>query len=200
MNIGILGGSFDPPHIGHYFMAIQAKELMRLDEVWLVPCFSHPLHKDISLPQHRLHMTQMMKTDGIKVSDFEIRKEGISYTIDTLEAFKKKFSEDSFTLIIGSDQLVTFPKWKKWQDIVTHYEVIVIPRETNISIIEENMKKYIFSSAKKHKMQLLDKNCIITNVSSTQIRSRVKEGKTIKELVNEKVENFIKKHQLYSKS
>lgn len=197
MNIGILGGSFDPPHIGHYFMAIQAKEMYRLDEIWLVPCFSHPLHKHMSLPLHRLRMTEMLVTESIKISDFEIKRQGVSYTVDTLEAFKKKYKENSFTLIIGSDQLVIFPKWKRWEDIVTHYKVIIVPRETNISGIEEHMKKYIFSSVKKNKIQLLEKNCIITNVSSTQIRSRVKERKTIKDLVNGKVESYIKKHKLY---
>ena len=84
MKIAILGGSFDPLHIGHLFIATQVKEMFHFDEIWLMPCFQHPFDKQLSSATKRLEMLQTLNIPYIKISQFEIKNKKRSYTIDTL--------------------------------------------------------------------------------------------------------------------
>nr|MBP9719374.1 adenylyltransferase/cytidyltransferase family protein [Candidatus Levybacteria bacterium] len=90
MKIAILGGSFDPPHVGHLLVAQQIKRLLNIDQVWLMPTYSHPFNKSLSTSAHRLAMVKLLEDDTIKASSFEIQKKGVSYTIDTLKALTKE--------------------------------------------------------------------------------------------------------------
>src|SRR5690348_1092340 len=106
MKIAILGGSFDPPHLGHLFIASQVKELVGVDEIWLMPLYqSHggTFQKTLSSVKHRLEMTRLIESDDIKVSTFEIENNKTSYTIDTLTGISQQYPENTYYWIIGSD-------------------------------------------------------------------------------------------------
>src|SRR6185369_9653220 len=113
MKIAVLGGSFDPPHLGHLFIASQVKELLHMDEVWLMPLYQKTkqdkiFHKSITDTNHRLAMTKFLKNAFIKVSDFEIKNNPSSYTLITLQKLQETYPEHEFYWILGSDQLEGF--------------------------------------------------------------------------------------------
>lgn len=196
MKTGILGSSFDPPHLGHVLMAVQAKEVLNLDQVWLMPCFLHPFAKKVSEEKHRLAMTRLLKDENIKVSDFEIKQKGVSYSINTLNSLAKLFPKNKFYWIIGSDQIDEFTRWKNWQEIINQYHLIIFPRES-VDLLTRVKKALRLKTIPKNIIILSPKDLILTNISSTQIRKRVKEEKSIKYLVPESVEKYIIEHKLY---
>jgi nicotinate-nucleotide adenylyltransferase len=167
MNIAILGGSFDPPHNGHLFIAREMKERYGMDEVWFIPCAIHPFQKPLTASHHRLAMLKLVENSYIKLYEYELQKKSVSYTIETLDFISKKFPKHSLTLVIGSDQIPMFQKWKKWERLIKQYPIIVYPRNR-------------------------------IDVSSTQIKQFIKEGKSITSLVPKRVEEYIFRNNLYA--
>jgi len=198
MKIGILGSSFDPPHIGHVLIARQIKEILKLDEIWLMPCYSHPFNKKLNEPKLRLEMVKFLEEDYVKVKDFEIKKEKVSFSIETLEDLEKFFPNNKFYWIIGSDQLESFKKWKKWKEIIENHGLIIFSRSNVLKDFEKKVISYLgLKEIPKNLIILNTQNLILTNISSTRIRERIKQGKSIKYLVPEKVEEYIIEHKLY---
>ena len=142
MNIAILGGSFDPPHNGHLFVAKQMLKNKNCDKVILMPVFKHPFGKLLTDPEHRLAMTRLLEDKNIEVSDFEIKRKKISYSIDTLNALKKLAPHDDFVWVIGKDQIGDFEKWKNWREIKEEFGLIVVPR-TPIDVSSSEIRKRI---------------------------------------------------------
>lgn len=196
MKIAILGSSFDPPHLGHLIIARQVKKILELDQIWLMPPFLHPFSKEMSAVKHRLAMTKLLEQDDIKTSNFEIKQHKVNYSIETLNSLSKLFPRDKFYWIIGSDQLKTFKKWKNWQEIIKKYHLIIFPRQSK-DITGKVKKKLNLKTIPKNIIVLNTKNLTLTNISSTLIRKAVREKKSIKNLVPEKVEEYIKKNNLY---
>ncbi len=182
MKIGLFGGSFDPPHNGHLTVAntIIAKEYC--DVVWFVPCAQHPYQKDISSATDRFSMLKTFK--NFSICAYELNKNSTSYSIETLEYFQKLFPNDTFVWIIGSDQLADFKKWHRYEDILKNFQVLVYPR-TGFPLVNllPNMKKL------EHVENI--------DVSSTQIKKMVKEGKSLELLTTPEIINFIKENNLY---
>lgn len=143
MKIAILGGSFDPPHIGHKIIAKQMRKDYKFDQVWLLPCCLHAFSKPLTAPTHRLNMAKMLKEKNIKVSDYEIKRGGISLSIETLIELSKIYPKHKFSWIIGSDQVKDFPKWEGWEEIINVYGLIIAKRIPNISstIIRRHVKQ-----------------------------------------------------------
>lgn len=198
MRIGVLGGSFDPPHSGHLSLAKQLIEKNIVDEVWLVPCFSHAFEKKLASTSDRLAMIKFLEEKNIKVSDFEINQPKTSYTIDTMDAFKKMYPNDYFFWILGSDQISVFPRYKNWQDVVKKHNLIIFPREKVHEKIIEKVQNDMNLKVVPESITILDpKEFKIVNVSSTGIRERVKNKKSISELVPKKVEEYILENKLY---
>jgi nicotinate-nucleotide adenylyltransferase len=197
MNIAILGGSFDPPHRGHAIVARRLLKLNNFDEVWFMPLFAHPFSKNLSHSSKRLEMTKLLESGNIKVSDFEIRKKTISYTIDTLRFLSKNNSQNTFYWVIGTDQVDDFTKWKKWKEIINNFRLIIVPR-AGFKKAEKELKNIA-------KQVVADKNIILLNkkifppiyISSTLVRRRIKEGKSLKFLLPKKVEEYIIRNKLY---
>lgn len=158
--IGIYGGSFDPFHKGHQVVAQTAIEELVLDELYLVPAWQNPTKKNSPLvtSEHRLKMLDLVKTNKIKVSDFEIRAQKVSYTIDTINYFVKKFPNAQLFLIIGSDNLKFFHKWKNYEQILELAQLVVYQRDYRISKSHINKYKLISLTAKP------------LNFNSTEIR------------------------------
>jgi nicotinate-nucleotide adenylyltransferase len=198
MKIAILGGSFDPPHLGHYLIAQQVLEHCQLDQVWLMPAYHHPFLRNLSDVHTRLAMVKMLETKNIKISDFEIEHNPTSYTIDTLNKLTEKYPDDSFYWITGSDQLENFHKYKDWKDIIAKHNLIIFPREWMLPHLEEIVKeKLMLKTIPENVIVLQNKNLITTNISSTKIRERLREGLSIQYLVQDKVGEFIIKNKLY---
>ncbi|GAB6282959.1 MAG: nicotinate-nucleotide adenylyltransferase [Ignavibacterium sp.] len=188
--IGIFGGSFDPIHLGHLIIAQFVYDERNLDKIIFIPSFISPHKMDVNFsnPKHRLEMIKLAIKDipYFDYSDFEIKKEGISYTIDTLKEFKKNY--DDIDLIIGYDNLLTFDKWKNPDEILKLAKLIVLRRETTLT---KKMNKY-FDCAIFLKSPIVE-------ISSTEIRERVAKNKSINFLITKEVKEYIFQNNLYTK-
>ncbi|MBI2033089.1 MAG: nicotinate (nicotinamide) nucleotide adenylyltransferase [Candidatus Levybacteria bacterium] len=200
MRIAILGGSFDPPHIGHLLVAGQVKKHLNVDQIWLMPVFDHPFHKVMASPKDRLAMTKFLEGPGILVSDFEINQAKTSFTIDTLDELKKQYPDNSFFWIIGSDQVKDFRKWKEWKRIITDFKLIIYARGDDVFTLEEKAKKYLRLQMLPKTIFLLNtKDLLISDVSSTEIRERIKNGHPIHNMVSRRINEYILQKKLYTK-
>jgi nicotinate-nucleotide adenylyltransferase len=189
MKIGLFFGSFNPIHIGHLIIANTMAENADLQEVWLVVSPQNPLKKNTGLLHEfdRYEMAALAIHDSykLKVSDVEFNLPRPSYTIDTLTYLSEKHPQHEFVLIIGEDNLSSFPKWKNYDKILQYYELYVYPRpETEKTELTNHPKVKFIPSP------LLD-------ISATYIRNNVREGKSIRYLVTEQVENFISRKKFY---
>lgn len=198
MKIAILGGSFDPPHVGHILVAQQVKRLLNIDQIWLLPAYSHPFSKSMSPALHRLAMVKLLEDDTIKASDFEIQKKGVSYTIDTLENLKKTYPQHSFYWISGSDQIQDYPRWKNWKQFLTNHKIIIYARDEQKETPEDTVKRALGVATVPNTMYILaSKELPTMNISSSTIREKVKKNEPIRGLVPKKIAQYIMENKLY---
>ncbi len=182
--IGILGGAFNPPHLGHLLIAEQISDELKLDQILFLPNFKTPNNKKVIDHRDRIKMIKLsIKNNAkFKMDLSEIKRKGTSYTINTIEQIKQKNPENDYYFIVGADELNKLDKWYKINELNEMITFIGVNRyeddfETKYNVIKINVSK--------------------NNVSSTEIRSRIKNNKSIKYLVNEDVEKYIKKKGLY---
>jgi nicotinate-nucleotide adenylyltransferase len=189
--IGIFGGTFNPPHTGHLIVAEHVREVLGLDKIFFVPSYISP-HKQAgeeALAIHRLAMVRLA-VRGNKFFDFadlEINQGGTSYTYKTVESFHQQFPSGTLFLMMGADNFVDFHTWKKPERIVARVTVVAMTRPT----YKAARARRQFSAAAKF-VTVPD-----IQISSTGIRNRVKQGKAIRYLVPENIENYIVRHRLY---
>ncbi len=196
--LGILGGTFDPPHYGHLLMADAARLELDLEEVLFVPA-GKPPHKNNkeaaprATPRQRMEMIQLAIADNpyFRAWDFELEKEGPDYTIDTLEFLKKNLPGANIFFIMGKDSLEDIFSWKKPREILTGYDIIVVSRDGDpnpvIKKIQEKEK-----DARLHGVLMPG-----VNISSTELRKRIREKGRISYLTPPSVEGYILKHGIY---
>jgi nicotinate-nucleotide adenylyltransferase len=187
MKIGILGGTFNPIHIGHLILAEEVREKLALEQIIFVPTFLPP-HKDnsnIAEAQSRLEMVKLAikGNKNFSVSDSEIKRNGRSYTIDTIREFKWIYPKDELYFIIGSDLLNYLDEWKDLSEIIKMVKVIVATRP---GFPLEKIPSYIKTIAIR-----------AVDVSAFEIRECVKNNKSFRYLVPEQVFNYINKNGLY---
>jgi nicotinate-nucleotide adenylyltransferase len=189
MRIGILGGTFNPVHLGHLLLAEGVREALGLDKAIFVPTYL-PVHKecdDVVCARHRLEMLRLA-TRGypqFTVSDIEIRRRGPSYTIDTVGALRKRFGRRSkLFFIAGSDALRGLKAWKEINRLLREVSFVVVPRPG-----------YRISSKEKH-LRFVKVKTI--SLSSREIRDRVRRGSSIRYMVVDTVRKYIEKHRLYT--
>ena len=200
MKIGILGGSFNPPHLGHLLISLQVRDILELDEIWLMPCYQHPFHKTLAPVEHRLAMAKFLANSHIKVSEYEVTQNKQSYSIDTLSELTRKFPENIFYWITGSDQLESFKEYKDWHELISKYNLVIFPREPVLPRIEEKVKQdFKLQRIPENITVLKSDELILTNISSTNIRHRIRNGEPISYMVPKKVEEYIREHHLYEK-
>ncbi|MFO7525137.1 MAG: nicotinate-nucleotide adenylyltransferase [Ignavibacteriaceae bacterium] len=187
--VGVYGGTFDPIHIGHLITAQSVREIRELDKIIFVPAFLSPHKLDIkaSAPEHRINMLKLAikNIDFFDITEFEINQQNISYTIDTLKELKKYY--DELELIIGYDNIFKFYTWREPDEILKLATLIVLKRKSSYPPPYED--KYF------NKAEFVQTRGI--EVSSTDIRERVKHGQPINYLVTEEVKDYIYKHNLY---
>ena len=187
MKIGILGGTFNPIHVGHLILAEEAREKLLLDKIIFVPAATPP-HKDISniaKAQNRFEMLKLaLKDNGhFSVSDIEIKRQGRSYTIDTLREFKKLYPKNELYFIIGSDLLKYLDEWKDLGEIIKMVKFIVATRP---GYPLEKIPSYISTLAIR-----------AVDISAFEIRNAIKENKSFRYLVPARVFDYINKRKLY---
>lgn len=189
--IGIFGGTFNPPHIAHSIAAQSVMEKLQLDTILFVPSGNPPLKESIDAKQ-RMDMAILAFADNEKfeVSDIEIQNTGEkSYTINSLKKLKEIYGSDAkLFLIIGADNLIQLPKWKEPEKLFELSEVIVINRP---DYSHENSDTKFIGKVKFVNIPFME-------ISSSMIRQYIKEGRSIKYLVDEKVRKFIKDNNLYT--
>jgi nicotinate-nucleotide adenylyltransferase len=189
MKVGIFGGTFDPVHNGHLITAVAVKELRSLDKIIFIPSFIAP-HKIDRLSSSPLHRIEMLKKaiKGIPYfdySDFEIKKEGVSYTIDTLKFLQNKY--DDIELIIGYDNLLEFSTWKDPDEILKMIKLVVLKRKVqNEPVVKD---KFYYAS------EIIETPTI--EISATAIRERVRNNLPINFLVLDAVMEYINYFNLY---
>ena len=204
MKIAILGGAFDPIHIGHYLVAQQVKEQMKMDDVWLMVCYSYfPEFPDklarITSYEERFKMATLGSHGDLTVSDFEEKYNKRSRTIDTLRLLRKHYPHDTFYWIIGSDALPTFRLWNHWEELVKDHNLVVFPRDTDFKTLEKRVKQSFGLKSILKNITILEGNLIVSTVSSTHVRERALKGLPIIPLVGNTVRKFIDENKLYLK-
>ncbi len=169
--IGIMGGTFNPIHIGHIKIAKAAYTQYHLDEIWFMP--NHvPAYKpeDIILSgEDRLAMVELAIKDipNFRASDFELKREGNTYTAETLELLKQKYPKDTFYFIMGADSLYQFDKWKNAEKIPEYAVLLVAPRDgKSVTIIEQQIKVLNMRYGKDcfHLLQCKEIPCSSSNI------------------------------------
>ena len=199
--IGILGGTFNPIHTGHLLMAEYAREAVGLDIVILMPTGRSYLKAGTNVPdgQIRLEMVERCIEDnpGLLASDMEIRREGNTYTYETLLQWKSLCPEAELYFIVGADSLFSMEDWVKPEVIFANCTVLAAGRE-DASTEEMLVKKAELEERFGAKILLM--NFPQIDISSTTIRERVRKGQSIRYLVHGKVREYILEHGLYRES
>lgn len=196
MKIGLFGGSFNPIHDGHIHLAKSINDEVGLDEIIFIPSkiSPHKSNKEYVSNEHRFNMCKLAIQDipNFEVSDFELSREGISYSIYTVRYFKEKYPTDELYLLIGSDMLLTFNEWKEYQEIMSKVTLAVISRENGD--YDTLLKKS--KELSKYGKIIIPKVSPI-EVSSTEIRKNIRFNKDYSCNLNEKVVQYIKSNNLY---
>ncbi|MDD5155450.1 MAG: nicotinate-nucleotide adenylyltransferase [Candidatus Omnitrophica bacterium] len=187
MKLGILGGTFNPVHLGHLILADEVREKMRLDRIIFVPTYLPP-HKessDIAAAADRYKMIKLAIKDNrhFDVSDTEIKRDGRSYTIDTIKEFRRANPADELYFITGSDLLNYLEEWKDLSEIIKMVKFIVATRP---GYPLEKIPSYIQTVAIR-----------AVDISAFNIRNCIKENKSFRYLVPEAVYKYILKRKLY---
>ena len=197
MKTGIFGGSFDPVHNGHVNAAKTFLEELRPDRLLILPnCL--PPHKDapqLAPAEDRLAMCRIAFSGDprIEVSNLEIQRGGPSYTSDTLEELTELYPEDEFYLLVGGDMLLSFEDWRNWHRIAEKAVLVCAPRTWEEESALTAKAGELMSEGAEVRILPID----VYEISSTQIREKVREGEDISYAVPENVAEYIWEHGLY---
>ena len=191
MDIGLFGGSFNPPHIAHLIVAEVVRDQFALDEVWWIPNATPPHKPDDELVavKHRLAMTRrtVESNPAFQVCDLEVEREGVSYTVETLRALQEQHPDTDFALILGSDSLDHFAEWHRPDEIAERVPLIVYKRPGAIeSVADPRFANHVHYAAAP-----------VMEISGTEVRARRRADRSIRYLVPEAVRAYIETHDLY---
>ena len=182
MRVGFFGGSFDPPHAGHQMAMAYVLGCARVERLLMVPCFQHPFDKRLSPFPHRLAMCRAVAEPfgaRVEVSDVEARMGGASRTLRTVKALRAEHPGDDLVLVIGSDLLAERERWYGYPELVTLVEFFVVGRAGHPAHVEGRV--------------VVD----IPDVSSTEIRARVRAAQPIDGMVPSAVADYVAAERLY---
>ncbi len=198
MRIGIFGGTFNPPHLGHLLLASEVREKAELDRLIFMPCAVPPHKACATIPDgyHRLNMVKLAIGDNpcFEVSDMEIEAGGKSYTAKTLERMEKIYPNDRLCLVVGADSLCDMEKWFCPEEIFKRAEIIVAMRG---GMREAELNAAIDFFRQKYNADITKISMKAIEMSSSDIRQRISENKTIKYMVSDQVIDYICKNRIY---
>ena len=206
--IAVYGGTFDPVHLGHVNTAKALELHLHFDEIRFLPC-KQPVLKNAATASshHRLAMLELALANFPKaiIDDREIKREGLSYMIDTLESMRTDSPEASLCLVVGMDAFNDLPRWHQWQALFDFAHIIVINRPGISLLADPILEKTIATrqtmsidalQTKSHG-QLYFQQLPETPISSTEIRQRLQQGKSVASMLAVKVSDYIRIQQLY---
>lgn len=192
MKIGVFGGSFNPPHRMHLNIGLEIINKHYVDNVVYVPTGSKYKYKNNLLPDHnRLKMLEIMtaKYENLTVNDYELKDE-VVYTCETLAYFKEVYPNDDIYFVCGADNLSYIDKWKNGEEILTNYKILVMKR--NGEEIEEILQRF-----KQYNHNIVVADIEQQDISSTDIREKLKENKNVLDVLDKDVYEYIRKNELY---
>ncbi len=198
MNLGVLGGTFDPVHQGHILVAEEARVRLNLAEVLFVPAGWPWLKGDspISAAEHRVQMVRLAIAayPYCKLSTMEVEQAGPSYTVDTIRVLQAQLSAgDELFFILGWDTLAELPRWREPSRLIKMCQLVAVPRPGYPCPDLNSMEAVIPGLSQR--LIMLDKPEV--DIGATEIRNRVAQGLSVRHLVPEPVDEYIKKHKLY---
>ena len=184
--VGILGGTFDPPHYGHLLIANEVHSALQLDEIWFMPNHEPPHKKkpESVMDEDRLKMLKLAIAGNpdFTIQPIELKREGPSYTVDTMKMLKTEYADHQFFFIIGADMIEYLPKWHKIDELVHLVQFVGVERTS-------------YSHQTDYPVLYVDVPAI--DVSSSMIRDRLKSEKTVRYLLPDPVIEYIEEKQLY---
>lgn len=199
MKIGIYGGSFDPVHLGHIGLAKQAKKELQLDKVLFIPAKYQPfkLDRDVTSDEHRVNMLELAveNIEGFEISYSELNREEISYTFNTVTYIKELYNEETeLFFLLGTDSFLSIEKWYKAELLLRecHFAVAIRPGD-----YEKELDDCINRIKAVHNTHVVLLHNEQLDISSTDIRNRIKNYESIEHLVPCNVERYILEHALY---
>lgn len=209
--IGIYGGTFDPVHFGHLRPALDVLEGLGLQQVRFIPC-GQPPHRQqaVASAEQRLHMLSLAVSSeqNFLVDDREITRPGLSYMVDTLRSLKQDMPEEMFCLIVGMDAFNEFDTWKEWQQILQMVHLIVSHRPHAVfddSKVSNALTSHVVEHSVKKREELDSSNMgkilffpvTQLDISSTDIRERVRQKRDIHYLLPDAVIDYIRQQKIY---
>jgi nicotinate-nucleotide adenylyltransferase len=197
VRIGVFGGTFDPPHVGHLLLAADARDALRLDRLIFIPAGAQPFKIEtppVASGHDRLEMVRLAVADdpNYVVDDAEIARKGLSYTVDTLEHLSGRHKGAELFLLVGRDTLEGFSKWRDPERIRELATLAVMQRSG--AATERSGAERVDAEGVGDVVSVSTRR---VDVSSTEIRERLRAGKSIKGFVPESVERFIEARGLY---
>lgn len=194
MRLGVFGGTFDPPHVGHLLAAVDAVERIGLDRMIFVPAAQQPLKVGTvtAAPGHRLAMTRLLAADDPRfaVDPIEIERAGLSYSVDTLEALGRRHAGAELFFVVGADTLASFERWREPRRVLELARVVVLRRDADAVTPPPLMQE-----APGREPTVLASRRV--DVSSTEVRARVKAGLPIRGFVPDAVAAYVQAERLY---
>ncbi len=194
-NVGIMGGTFDPIHLGHLVVANEVLNIYNLEQIIFVPA-GNPPHKTRmganSAERYMMANLATMSNDRFTVSDFEITKDSKCYSVDTLREFRKLYPETEFYFITGTDAVIELPNWHEPEELMKLCKFIAVSRPGT-----QNLEQRIQEVAEKLNGHIEILKIPMLQISSTDIRERIKNGMSAKYMLPESVERYIYKNNLY---
>jgi nicotinate-nucleotide adenylyltransferase len=198
MKIGVLGGTFDPIHLGHLKVAEEVTASLTLDEVIFMPAGQPWLKADnlISPAEHRLEMIRLALAgrDNFKLSTMEIERPGPTYTVDTMAELGRQLGSDELFFILGWDNLSQLPQWHEPSRLIELCRLVAVPR---VDFPPPDLKS-LEAAIPGLSQRVILLNAPRIDVNASEIRRMVREGLSIRNLVPEVVERYIKEHKLYA--
>lgn len=196
--IGILGGTFDPPQMGHLILAQYTKEELNLDHVLFVPVADHPVKKDnvrLTL-KHRLDMLKLAIGDNedFSISRVDVDRDGPHYSADTVMILQKQYPDAQLFFVMGGDNLRTLPQWKRAEDLYKNCRLAVMKRADED--ISPEMHDDILPGL-SDKVDIVDVPMLSVWLSSTHVVERLKKGLSVRYLVPDSVLDYIAENNLY---
>lgn len=184
--VGILGGTFNPPHYGHLLIANEVLAALDLDEIWFMPNGEPPHKKKVESisDEERLQMIKMAikGNEAFRIETIELTRKGPSYTVDTMRLMNQQYPEYQFFFIIGADMIEYLPKWRHIDELVKLVQFVGVERPS-------------YSQLTDYPVLYVDVPAV--DISSSMIRERLKNGKTVRYLLPDSVINFIEEKHLY---
>lgn len=194
MRLGIFGGSFDPPHVGHLLMAQDAIAALSLDRLLIVPAAQQPLKQQHASATDRLAMTQRCfgGIPAISVDPIEIERGGLSFMVDTVGTLQQRWPLTELYLLVGQDVLATFPRWREAERLRSMVQVVVMQRTVAEAAAGTDTEQRHEPGFPVQHLALRQ-----VDVSSTEIRARVRAGRSIRGFVTDAVAEYIASAGLY---